>query len=41
MAAVTGKVLTEEQKIGAAVAIFGVLCYSLVNDLFGHKKKKA
>lgn len=33
MAAVTGKVLTDEQKIGAAVAIAGVLLYSLIDDL--------
>jgi solute carrier family 35 protein E1 len=33
MAAVTGKVLTEEQKIGAAVAIGGVLVYSVIDDL--------
>ena len=45
MAAVTGKVLTEEQKIGAAVAIFFVLVYSVVDDLLktitGGGKKKA
>lgn len=33
MAAVTGKALTEEQKIGAAVAIVGVLLYSVIDDL--------
>merc|ERR1711865_1028808 len=33
MAAVTGKALTEEQKIGAAVAIGGVLVYSVIDDL--------
>merc|ERR1719343_1822072 len=45
MAAVTGKVLTEEQKIGAGVAIGGVLLYSLIDDLLKPKataeKKKA
>jgi solute carrier family 35 protein E1 len=46
MAMVTGKQLTEEQKIGAAVAIGGVLVYSVVDDLIkmasggGDKKKK-
>jgi solute carrier family 35 protein E1 len=39
MAAVTGNALTEEQKIGAAVAICGVLVYSLIDDLIGKKKK--
>merc|ERR1711937_279922 len=45
MAAVTGKVLTEEQKIGSAVAIGGVLVYSVIDDLIkmvaggGDKKK--
>ncbi|KAL3930828.1 MAG: hypothetical protein SGPRY_001371 [Prymnesium sp.] len=34
MAAVTGKALTEEQKIGAAVAIGGVLVYSVIDDVF-------
>merc|ERR1719401_2938429 len=33
MAAVTGKVLTEEQKIGAAVAISFVLVYSVIDDV--------
>merc|ERR1719171_2172535 len=33
MAAVTGKVLTEEQKIGSAVAIGGVLVYSVIDDV--------
>jgi solute carrier family 35 protein E1 len=44
MAAVTGKVLTDEQKIGAGVAICGVLLYSLIDDLLKPKaddKKKA
>ena len=46
MAAVTGKVLTEEQKIGAAVAIGFVLVYSVIDDVLksmsgGDKKKKA
>merc|ERR1711935_1141769 len=45
MAAVTGKALTEEQKIGAAIAIGGVLVYSVIDDLLkmvtgGDKKKK-
>merc|ERR1712125_254621 len=43
--AITGKVLTEEQKIGAGVAIAGVLLYSLIDDLIKPKatddKKKA
>jgi len=42
MAAVTGKVLTEEQKIGAAIAIGFVLVYSVIDDvlkaMFGGKK---
>ncbi len=51
MSMVTGKVLTEEQRIGAAVAIGFVLVYSVVDDLVsgkllaslsgGGKKKKA
>mmetsp|Transcript_12067 Transcript_12067/g.18516 ORF Transcript_12067/g.18516 Transcript_12067/m.18516 type:complete len:349 (+) Transcript_12067:44-1090(+) len=41
MAAVTGKSLTEEQKIGAGVAISGVLLYSLIDDLLKPKKTKA
>jgi len=40
MAAVTGKVLTEEQKIGAAVAICGVLLYSVIDDILKSKKTK-
>merc|ERR1711957_859754 len=45
MATVTGKALTEEQKIGAAIAIGGVLVYSVIDDLLkmvtgGDKKKK-
>merc|ERR1719424_1476408 len=40
MAAVTGKVLTEEQKIGAAVAIGGVLVYSVIDDVLASLKKK-
>eukprot|EP00613_Pedinella_sp_CCMP2098_P005978 CAMPEP_0171611350 /NCGR_PEP_ID=MMETSP0990-20121206/10584_1 /TAXON_ID=483369 /ORGANISM="non described non described, Strain CCMP2098" /LENGTH=348 /DNA_ID=CAMNT_0012174917 /DNA_START=40 /DNA_END=1086 /DNA_ORIENTATION=+ len=40
MAAVTGKVLTDEQKIGAAVAICGVLLYSLIDDLLKGGKSK-
>ena len=38
MAMVTGKVLTDEQKIGSAVAIAGVLLYSLIDDLLKPKK---
>ena len=41
MAAVTGKALTDEQKIGAGVAIFGVLLYSIIDDLLKPKAKKA
>merc|ERR1719440_1696556 len=46
MAMVTGKQLTEEQKIGAAVAIGFVLVYSVIDDVLkmmsgGDKKKKA
>jgi solute carrier family 35 protein E1 len=41
MAMVTGKALTDEQKIGAAVAIGGVLLYSVIDDLFKGKAKKA
>ena len=40
MAMVTGKALTDEQKIGAAVAIGGVLLYSVIDDLFTSPKKK-
>eukprot|EP00629_Pelagomonadales_sp_RCC1024_P017394 CAMPEP_0119274004 /NCGR_PEP_ID=MMETSP1329-20130426/11312_1 /TAXON_ID=114041 /ORGANISM="Genus nov. species nov., Strain RCC1024" /LENGTH=337 /DNA_ID=CAMNT_0007274277 /DNA_START=79 /DNA_END=1092 /DNA_ORIENTATION=- len=41
MAAITGKPLTDEQKIGATVAIGGVLLYSVIDDLFkGSPKKK-
>jgi len=45
MAAVTGKALTEEQKIGAGVAIGFVLVYSVIDDVIksmlgGGKKKK-
>lgn len=39
MAAVTGKSLTDEQKIGAGIAISGVLLYSLIDDILGGKKK--
>jgi solute carrier family 35 protein E1 len=41
MAAVTGKVLTEEQKIGAGVAICGVLLYSVIDDMLKPKAKVA
>jgi len=40
MAAVTGKALTDEQKIGAGVAIVGVLLYSLIDDLLKPKADK-
>merc|ERR1719301_471916 len=40
MAMVTGKALTDEQKTGAAVAIGGVLLYSVIDDLFASKKTK-
>jgi solute carrier family 35 protein E1 len=41
MAAVTGKSLTDEQKIGSGIAIGGVLLYSVIDDLFkGSKKTK-
>jgi len=33
MAAITGKALTEEQTIGAAVAIGGVMIYSVIDDV--------
>ena len=39
MAAVTGKALTEEQKIGAGVAIGFVLLYSVIDDLLKPAKK--
>ena len=39
MAAVTGKALTEEQKTGAAIAITGVLIYSVIDDLLKPKAK--
>ncbi|KAJ1452079.1 triose-phosphate transporter family-domain-containing protein [Pelagophyceae sp. CCMP2097] len=38
MAAITGKALTEEQKIGAAIAIGGVFLYSIIDELLGKKK---
>lgn len=41
MAAITGKALTDEQKIGASVAIAGVLLYSVIDDLLKPKEKKA
>merc|ERR1719231_749664 len=41
MAAVTGKQLTDEQKIGAGVAIGSVLVYSVVDDLLKLMKTKA
>jgi solute carrier family 35 protein E1 len=39
MAAVTGKVLTDEQKMGSGIAISGVLLYSLIDDLLKPKAK--
>ncbi|KAL7436514.1 hypothetical protein ACHAXM_005240 [Skeletonema potamos] len=39
MAAVTGKALTDEQKMGSAIAITGVLLYALIDDLLKPKKK--
>lgn len=36
---VTGKDLTEEQKIGAAIAISFVMVYSVVDMIFPPKKK--
>jgi solute carrier family 35 protein E1 len=39
MAAVTGKALTDEQKMGSGIAISGVLLYSLIDDLMKSKKK--
>jgi len=45
MAMVTGKVLTEEQKIGAGIAIGFVLVYSVIDDVIkamsGSKKEEA
>jgi len=40
MAAVTGKALTEEQKIGAGVAIGGVMLYSVIDEIFKSSDKK-
>lgn len=39
MAAVTGKALTDEQKLGSGIAISGVLLYSLIDDLLKPKPK--
>jgi len=39
MAAVTGKALTDEQKLGSGIAISGVLLYSLIDDLLKPKAK--
>ena len=41
MAAVTGKALTDEQKIGAGIAISGVLLYSVIDDILKPKVKVA
>lgn len=38
MAAVTGKALTEEQKIGAGIAIGGVMLYSVIDDFLKGKE---
>jgi len=40
MAAVTGKQLTDEQKIGAGIAIGFVLVYSVIDDIIKALKKK-
>lgn len=40
MAAVTGKALTDEQKIGAGIAIGGVLLYSVIDDMLKPKEPK-
>ena len=39
MAAVTGKTLTDEQKLGSGIAISGVLLDSLIDDLLKPTKK--
>lgn len=39
MAAITGKALTYEQKVGAAIAIGGVLVYSVIDDMLKKVKK--
>lgn len=39
MAAITGKALTSEQKTGAAIAISGVLLYSVIDDLLKKDRK--
>jgi solute carrier family 35 protein E1 len=41
MSAVTGKALTTEQKIGAAVAIAFVMLYSVIDDLVKKMKEKS
>jgi len=41
MAAVTGKALTDEQKIGSGIAISGVLLYSVIDDMLKSKPKTA
>ena len=40
MSAVTGKALTDEQKIGAAVAIAFVMLYSVIGDIVKKFKKE-
>ena len=40
MSAVTGKALTQEQKIGAAIAISFVMLYSVIDDLVKKFKEK-
>merc|ERR1719152_1029787 len=41
MSAVTGKALTTEQKIGAAIAIAFVMLYSVIDDLVKKFKEKS
>lgn len=40
MAAVTGKTLSFEQKVGAGIAIGGVLIYSVIDDVLSKQKSK-
>merc|ERR1712083_131058 len=40
MSAITGKKLTTEQKIGATIAIGGVMVYSIIDDLIKKVKEK-
>ena len=41
MAMITGKSLTEEQQLGAAIAIGGVFLYSVIDELFAGKGRSA